>query len=34
MIKWKSNPRVVRVMLACASIAAFAIAASAGTKWK
>ena len=33
MIKWMKNGRVARVALTCASIAAFAIASGAGTKW-
>jgi hypothetical protein len=33
MIKWTNNHRVVRAMLVCASIAAFAISSGAGVKW-
>jgi hypothetical protein len=33
MITWMTRHRVLRAALVCASIAAFAISASAGVKW-
>jgi hypothetical protein len=33
VIKWKNTPRVVRVAMFLAAIAAFAVASGAGTRW-
>lgn len=33
MIKWKNSPRAWRVAMFLSAIAAFAVAAGAGTRW-
>jgi hypothetical protein len=33
MTNWTRNHRVVRAVLVCASIAAFAVSSGAGVKW-
>ena len=33
VIKWKNSPRVLRVAMFLAAIAAFAVASGAGTRW-
>ncbi len=33
MLRWKNDHRVARVAMSLAAIAAFAVAAGAGTRW-